>query len=160
MKTKVLIVVSVLLIAASCGKSKQRTDEGEYKLSASDKEEIMTTFIETQDAWNTGNLEGFMKGYWKSEKLVFTGVGGPTYGYNATLLRYKQSYPDTETMGMLKFTVKDLYKIDSKTVIMIGKYYLSRSIGDMVGHYTLVWQRIDNNWLIISDHSSGQAVQK
>jgi hypothetical protein len=160
MKNKVLILVSVVLIAVSCGKTKQTTDEGAYKLSDSDKEEIMTTFMETQDAWNTGSLKDFMKGYWKSDNLVYTGAGGPSYGYDATLKRYKQAYSDTDAMGMLKFTVKDLYKIDSKTVIMIGKFYLSRSIGDVVGYSTLVWQKLDDKWLIISDHSSGQQVQE
>ena len=131
----------------------------EHKLSESEWHEIVSILLATQDKWNSGDLEGFMDSYWKSEYLVFTGVEGPTYGYKATLERYKKGYPDIETMGILKFTVKDLHKIDQNTAIMIGQFYLSRSIGDVVGHFTLIWQKIDGEWLIISDHSSGRTIE-
>lgn len=129
-----------------------------YVLSEADSKEIRSTLQSTQDAWNTGDLEGFMEGYWKSEKLAFVGVQGPTYGFKKTLERYKSGYPDAETMGMLKFTIKDLYQIDSRTALMIGRFYLSRSMQDVEGYFTLVWQKIDGSWIIISDHSSGQFV--
>src|SRR4051812_634098 len=51
--------------------------------------------------WNKGNPEGYMKGYWESDSLLFIGKSGPTYGYNATLERYKKSYPDAASMGIL-----------------------------------------------------------
>lgn len=155
MKIRLVIVILLFGFLASCSdKEKERV----YNLSEADKNEITNTLYKTQDAWNSGDIEGFMEGYWKSDKLVFTGVEGPTYGYYKTLERYKKGYPDTETMGMLKFTIKDLYQIDSKTALMIGRFYLSRSLQDIDGYFTLVWQKTDGKWLIISDHSSGQFV--
>jgi hypothetical protein len=112
----------------------------------------------TEEAWNNNDLEGFMEGYINSEKLVFVGSRGPTYGYNSTLESYKKGYPDAETMGSLSFEIIDLYQIDKVTAIMIGKFYLTRTVGDMQGYYTLVWQKIDEKWLIISDHSSGEDI--
>jgi len=160
MKHRIIIILPLVMFFMSCSDTVRKKDDTLNTLSESERNEIMTTFMSTQDAWNAGNLDEFMGGYWKSEKLVFTGVGGPTYGYDLTLERYKKGYPDTETMGILKFTVKDLYKIDNHTALMIGQFYLSRIIGDVVGHYTLVWQEINGKWLIISDHSSGQQIQK
>ena len=63
-------------------------------------------------------------------------------------------------MGMLKFTIKDLFQIDNRTVMMIGRFYLSRTMADVEGYFTLIWQKIDGKWLIISDHSSGQYVKE
>lgn len=159
MNTRVLIAASLLLFLGSCSDSAKKK-ETVFNLSEADQNEITNTLYKTQDAWNTGDLEGFMAGYWKSEKLVFTGVQGPTYGYNETLERYKKGYPNSEIMGMLKFTIKDLYQIDNKTALMIGRFYLSRSMEDLEGYFTLVWQKIDDKWLIISDHSSGQFVRE
>ena len=160
MRITLLSLFVALITFASCNQHGDKKDNlTSSKLSGSDREEILSTFMNTQEAWNRGNLEEFMSGYWNSEKLVFTGVGGPTYGYKATLDRYKKGYPDSKAMGILKFTVIDLYQIDTNSAIMIGKFYLSRNISDVAGHFTLIWQKIDGCWLIISDHSSGQALQ-
>lgn len=129
-----------------------------YELSVTDSLEIARTLMLTEEAWNNNDLEGFMEGYINSEKLVFVGSRGPTYGYNSTLESYKKGYPDAETMGSLSFEIIDLYQIDMVTAIMIGKFYLARTVGDMQGYYTLVWQKIDEKWLIISDHSSGEDI--
>jgi len=160
MKRVTLILSALAVISVSCNNSAEKTSAANAQLTGAEREEIMNTFMATQDAWNAGNLEDFMKGYWESESLVFTGAAGPTYGYSKTLERYKLNYPDQETMGMLKFKVIDLYKIDSSTALMIGQFYLSRSMGDVIGFYTLVWQEIEGRWLIISDHSSGQAIKE
>lgn len=160
MKKGIKYLLPILLFIVSCSGRTGNTETGDIKLSDSERDVIMNTLFATQDAWNTGNMEEYMKAYWESEKLVFTGATGPTYGYNKTLERYKLSYPDKETMGVLKFKVIDLYKIDQKTALMIGQFYLSRSMGDVIGFYTLVWQKIDGEWLIISDHSSGQAIKQ
>jgi len=129
------------------------------ELSEPDRENIIKNFMLTQDAWNNGDLEKFMEGYLNSDKLVFVGSAGPTYGYDATLERYKKGYPDLETMGKLEFEILDLYGIDKNTAIMIGKFYLTREIEDMSGHYTLIWQKVKGNWVIISDHSSGETIE-
>jgi len=79
---------------------------------------------------------------------------GPTYGWQATLESYKKGYPDKIAMGQLKFDVLEISKIDRKTVFVIGKFELTREIGNLSGHFTLVIQKIEKEWLIVSDHSS------
>jgi hypothetical protein len=126
----------------------------ETKISAKEKSEINGLLDKQVQAWNEGNLEKFMQTYWNSEKLSFVGSRGPTYGWQATLESYKKGYPDKGAMGNLKFTILELSKIDRKTVYVIGKFDLSREMGNLSGHFTLVIQKINNEWLIISDHSS------
>jgi uncharacterized protein (TIGR02246 family) len=124
------------------------------KISEKDKLQIEDLLDKQVQAWNKGNLEKFMQTYWNSEKLVFVGSRGPSYGWNATLENYKKGYPDKAAMGELKFDILDISKIDRKTVFVIGKFEVTREKGDLKGHFTLVIQKIKGQWLIISDHSS------
>lgn len=128
----------------------------ENELSKTEKQKILTILDKQKKAWNEGNLEQFMDTYWKSEKLVFVGSQGPTYGWQATLDNYKKGYPDKAAMGTLEFKILEVAKIDKNTVFVIGRFELTREIGDLAGHFTLVIQKINGNWLIISDHSSSE----
>lgn len=127
---------------------------GNSKLKDKEKEEILNILDKQIEAWNEGDLEKFMETYWKSDKLVFVGSRGPTYGWQATLNSYKKGYPDKTAMGNLKFKVLDLNKIDRNTVFLIGRFELAREMGDLSGHFTIVIQKISGQWVIVSDHSS------
>jgi len=120
------------------------------------KEEVQNLLNRQVEAWNNGNLEEFMDTYWKSEKLVFIGSGGPTYGWQATLENYKKGYPDKSAMGRLNFKVFEITKIDKKTVFVIGRFELTRLKDDLNGHFSLVVQKIGGKWLIVGDHSSSE----
>lgn len=124
------------------------------KISQKEKNNIDLLLEKQVAAWNQGNLEEFMETYWKSEELSFVGSRGPTYGWESTLANYKKGYPDKAAMGKLKFTVLKTSKIDLKTILVIGKFELTREIGNLSGHYTLLIQKIKGKWLIVSDHSS------
>jgi len=111
--------------------------------------------LDTQTAaWNKGDLQGFMKGYWENDSLRFIGKSGITYGWNNTLANYKRGYPDTAAMGKLQFTILVVKKLSNRYYEVVGKWYLKRSIGDASGHYTLLLKKINGNWVIVSDHSS------
>lgn len=104
--------------------------------------------------WNKGNIEGFMKGYWENDSLVFIGKNGPTYGFNQTLLRYKKSYPDSKAMGKLTSTILSMKRLSEKYYFVIGHWQLERANGNIGGSYTLLIENIKGNWVIINDHSS------
>lgn len=138
------ILVAMLFVTSFAG----------TKISEKEKSEISGILDKQVQAWNEGNLEKFMQTYWNSEQLSFVGSRGPTYGWQATLDSYKKGYPDKAAMGNLKFTILEISKIDKKTVYVIGKFDLTREMGNLSGHFTLVIQKIKNEWLIVSDHSS------
>lgn len=145
MKTKLIFTIFLFLGMQTMAQN---------RVSEKLKSEISTLLEIQVNAWNEGNLEKFMDTYWHSEKLVFVGSRGPTYGWEATLAGYKKGYPDMASMGKLKLTLLDMAKIDRKTVFVIGRFDLKREAGNLSGHFTLVIQKIGNNWLIVSDHSS------
>ncbi len=123
--------------------------------SQSKDEKAIRKVLEDQNAaWNRGDKDQFMKGYWENDSLMFIGKTGVTYGWTNTLNNYRKGYPDTATMGKLTFTLLHLKKFSKKFYQVTGKWFLKRSIGDVGGHFTLVFQKINGNWVIISDHTS------
>jgi|TARA_B100000497_G_scaffold118028_1_gene143888 hypothetical protein len=123
-------------------------------ISVNDSLSIMKVMNLQQVAWNNGDIDSFMDGYLKSKELVFSGQSGPIYGWENTRKRYYSSYPNTKVMGKLNFTIKKIKSVSSETAYLIGEYYLKRSGDDSYGHFTLLWKKINNNWLIVSDHTS------
>lgn len=104
--------------------------------------------------WNKGNIDGYMKGYWENDSLIFIGSKGPRYGYNVTLKRYKEAYPDAAHMGKLTSTITSLQKLSPDYYFIVGKWDLKRTAGDVGGSYTLLIRKIKGSWVIVCDHSS------
>jgi ketosteroid isomerase-like protein len=125
-------------------------------VTAQSKDEAaMLKVLDDQNAaWNRGDIDGFMKGYWENDSLMFVGKSGVTYGWTNTLNNYKKGYPDTAAMGKLTFTNIKVQRLSKKYYFIVGKWYLKRSIGDVSGHYNLLMEKIDGRWVIIADHSS------
>jgi ketosteroid isomerase-like protein len=125
-------------------------------LAAQSKDELaIRKLLDTQtDAWNRGDVEGFMKGYWENDSLMFIGKSGVTFGYTNTLNNYKKGYPDTAAMGKLQFTLIQVKKLSREYYHITGRWFLKRSIGDIGGHYTLLFRKIKGSWVIVADHSS------
>ncbi|MET0636302.1 MAG: nuclear transport factor 2 family protein [Chitinophagaceae bacterium] len=118
-------------------------------------EAVIRDILATQTAaWNRGSLEKFMEGYWKNDSLMFIGKSGVTYGWQNTLDNYRKGYPDTSAMGQLHFDIIQVKRLSPEYYQVTGKWTLKRTIGDLTGHFTLIFHRIGGTWVIISDHSS------
>ncbi len=85
---------------------------------------------------------------------MFIGKSGVTYGWQNTMDNYKKGYPDTAAMGKLMFDIINVKRLSVLYFSVVGKWHLTRSIGDVGGHFTLLLKKIKNRWVIISDHSS------
>jgi ketosteroid isomerase-like protein len=116
--------------------------------------EIQNILSNQTKSWNNGNLESFMSGYLESDSLVFIGKSGPTYGYANTLANYKKGYPDTSHMGKLHFDIISMKALNTDHYFVIGKWHLTRTVGNINGIFTLLLRKTKNGWKIIADHSS------
>ena len=126
-----------------------------FSVAQNNTENKIISILQTQDeSWNNGDIDGFMQTYWKSDSLMFIGKSGVTYGWKNTLNNYKRGYPDTAAMGKLTFTLINIKKLSRKYCHVIGKWHLTRTAGNLQGHFTLLLQKIKGKWLIIADHSS------
>jgi len=121
---------------------------------SADETAIRKVMAGQTEAWNRGNLEDFMKSYWKSDSLMFIGKSGITYGYTNTLENYKKNYNGADKMGQLFFTLLKFEKLSAEYYFVIGKWFLKRKAGDVGGIYSLLFRKIKGQWLIVADHSS------
>lgn len=116
---------------------------------------IIRDLLEKQRlAWNVGDLNSFMETYSQSDSLMFIGKSGVTYGWQSTLDNYKKGYPDTAAMGKLDFNILEVKRLSVMYFFVVGKWHLTRSIGNVGGHFTLLLKKIKNKWVIVADHSS------
>lgn len=125
-----------------------------FAQTAKDKHAILAQLSVQENAWNKGDLKTFMQTYWKNDSLTFVGSKGVIYGWDNTLRNYEKNYTDTTKMGKLYFDIIKVDLLDATHAFVIGAWHLKRSIGDLGGHYTLLFRKIDGQWVIAVDHSS------
>jgi len=125
-----------------------------------DREAIRAVLSAQQAAWNRGDVDTFLVGYWRSPELTFSGSGGLARGWDAVLARYKKNYPDRAAMGQLDFSELELRFLGPDAALVLGRWHLKREKDELGGVFTLVWQRFPDGWKIIHDHTSVVATPK
>lgn len=121
---------------------------------AQSKEPLLKVIEDQRQAWNRGDIETFMEGYWKSDSLVFVGSNGPKYGWQTTLDNYRKSYPDKKAMGYLSFDIKEVRFIDAANALILLKWHLKRENDEPQGYSTILMKKIMGKWKMVYDHSS------
>lgn len=123
-----------------------------------DRAAIMAELDAQQAAWNRGDVDAFLTGYWHSPELTFSGSSGISRGWDGVLARYKKNYSDRAAMGQLNFSELEFRFLGPDAALVLGHWHLKRDKGDIGGVFSLVWQRFPEGWKIIHDHTS--AVEK
>jgi hypothetical protein len=141
------ILTAIIVLSSIMGQAQEKTSD-------SSEESIRKELFRQQECWNSGDLECFMEGYWKSDSLRFIGKSGINYGWQATLANYKKSYPDKGAMGKLTFDLLSFDPMGDEHVMVTGKWRLKREKDELNGLFTIIWHEIDGVWKIIYDHSS------
>lgn len=124
-----------------------------HVMFAQDSKQIIDVMNKQMAAWNRGDLEGFMQGYWKSDSLMFVS-SKPTYGWQATLDNYRRGYPDKAAMGILSFDIKKVEVIDATNAFVFGAWHLKREKDNPGGYFTLWFRKIKGEWKVVVDHTS------
>ena len=120
-----------------------------------DKAVILKVMKDQEIAWSLNDLEGFMKGYNNSDYLKFYGKSGLTKGWQQTLDNYKKGYPTKDHSGTLTFEIIDISPIENQSYWVMGKYSLSRRVGDANGIFMVIFKKIAGEWKIVADMSCG-----
>lgn len=124
------------------------------EIQAQPEKDIRNCLMAQQKAWNNGDIEGFMEYYWKSDSLRFMTKEKVTKGWNATLKRYKQGYPDKASMGKLDFDILSVEVLGAEHALVTGKWTVLASNEKQSGHFNLLFRRINGEWRIVLDHTS------
>jgi uncharacterized protein (TIGR02246 family) len=105
-------------------------------------------------AWNRGDVDAFLEGYWRSPQVSFGGASGFTKGWDSVRDHYKKSYADRAAMGILDFSGLEFRFLGPDAALVLGHWHLKREKGDIGGVFSLVWQRFPEGWRIVHDHTS------
>jgi len=140
-----------LLILLSCSMNNTKTIDT-IKQDPFEIDAIKKVLTSQQECWNNGDIDGFMQGYWNSEKLIFTSLSHkPAYGWKNTLERYKNSYPTKSSMGEFRFEILNLEITSKTTADLYGKWELIRMKDHPNGLFWLDLEKFDESWLITKD---------
>lgn len=142
---KILVLTSLVLLLSTMALAAQ---------SKNDPAVIRKVMDDQAAAWNRGDLEAFMIGYWKSDKLKFVSGDRITYGWQPTLDNYKKTYGSPEKMGKLTFSDLEIEVLSKDAAFVTGSWHLKREKDEPKGKFTLLWRKIGGKWLIVADHSS------
>jgi ketosteroid isomerase-like protein len=118
------------------------------------RNEILSTIGQQVKGWNSGNIEAFMQGYSRTDTLRFASGGSVTYGWQPMLDRYRKSYPNRATMGMLTFTDISVELISRDAAMVFGTWRLKREKDEPWGLFTLLFKKMNGEWRIVHDHAS------
>ena len=119
-----------------------------------EKDTILKLLNTQSHDWNTGNIEAYMQGYWKSETLRFASGDRVTYGWEETFNNYKKAYPHKLAMGKLVFSELIVEILNENSAIVFGRWQLYRETDVPHGLFTLHLHKFPKGWKIVSDHTS------
>ena len=139
------LVSLVLAIAASAQTTEQVSDARTGIRSVMDAQTA---------AWNNGDIDGFMRGYWNSPDLVFVSGANVTRGWQPTLDRYKKGYDSRAKMGTLTFSDLEITVLSKDAAVVLGSWSLAREKDNPHGKFTLTFRKFKDGWRIIMDHTS------
>jgi len=150
----VWLTLAVVVSCAGC----QRQDHAGMTESAMKDEQIeqavRAVLDEQVQSWNRGDIEGFMKGYAKSDETVFVSGDNVTRGWQTVLDRYKKNYDSREKMGVLEFTELEVRPVGEDGAVALGRWRLTRAGDSPHGRFTLIFRRTGDGWRIVHDHTS------
>ncbi len=143
-----LSTLTILLLPASVG--------AQGKTDRADARKAIRAVLDAQvTAWNKGDLEGFMAGYWQSPDLTFFSGKSRERGWQATLDRYRKRYQgEGREMGKLAFGEIDIAFLGPDHALVRGRWQLALRKEAPGGLFTLIVRQTPAGWRIIHDHTS------
>ena len=139
------VIIVSLMLGASAG---QRTPESAVK-------EIRAVLDRQMLAWNRGDIEAFMEGYWRSPDLTFFSDNTAVSGWEETITRYRTRYQTGgNQMGKLEFLDLKIELLGSAAAFVRGRFHLSGSGNEATGLFTLTFRKLPGGWKIVHDHTS------
>ena len=144
-----LAVMLALIPASLSAQNSSRSKPTQSTVAA-----VRAVLAAQQDAWNRGDIAGYMDGYERSENTVFVSGDSITRGWQTVLDRYRKRYDSREKMGTLNFSEIEITPIDRHTALVVGRWELKRAADEPHGRFTLIFKKTNHGWRIVHDHTS------
>ncbi|HYH64354.1 MAG TPA: DUF4440 domain-containing protein [Urbifossiella sp.] len=106
-------------------------------------------------AWNKGDLDGFMAGYWNDERMTYISGSKSVRGWKALRDRYRTAYQsEGKEMGKLSFADLDSEAVGSGAVLVRGRWEVTVGKESVGGWFTLLFRKLPEGWKVTHDHTS------
>jgi uncharacterized protein (TIGR02246 family) len=116
--------------------------------------QIRSVLREQQEAWNRGDIDGFMNGYARSASTVFVSDDTIRRGWETVRARYREKYSDRAKMGALTFSDLEITLLSPDAAVVLGRWSLKRANDQPHGRFTLIFKRLPEGWRVVHDHTS------
>ncbi|MFZ0917607.1 MAG: nuclear transport factor 2 family protein [Candidatus Udaeobacter sp.] len=143
---RAVAITSCILMATNISAAPARTPNAVAQ--------IRSILLAQQDAWNRGDIDGFMNGYARSASTVFISEDSVRRGWETVRARYRQKYSDRAKMGTLSFSDLEINLLSSDAAVVLGRWRLERAKDRPHGRFTLIFRRLPEGWRIVHDHTS------
>jgi ketosteroid isomerase-like protein len=144
------VIAYILIAALVCAAPEQ---------AATSVAEIQSGLTAQQDAWNRGDIDGFMNGYARSASTVFVSQDEVSRGWETVRDRYRVKYSDRTKMGTLNFSEIEVTMLSPDAAVVLGRWRLKRASDEPHGRFTLIFKHLPEGWRIIHDHTSAAPSQ-
>ena len=148
----VAATIPATAFASTAPSSEQRSDQFVA--------EIRAVIQAQQEAWNRGDIDGFMNGYARSKSTIFVAEDTVTRGWQTVRDRYKKKYSDRAKMGALKFSDLEITPLGADSAVALGRWKLKRTKDQPHGRFTLIFRKTADGWRIVHDHTSAAAAPR
>ena len=105
-------------------------------------------------AWNRGDIDGYMQGYARSGTTQFVSGDTLTRGWETVRDRYRAKYDTREKMGVLSFSDVKVTPLGADAAMAVGRWRLARKGDKPQGRFTVLLRKTSDGWRIVHDHTS------
>jgi ketosteroid isomerase-like protein len=144
--SRLVVITSSILMATNVSTAPMQT--------TSAVAQIESVLQAQQQAWNRGDIDGFMNGYARSTSTVFISEDTVRRGWETVRDRYRKKYSNRAKMGILTFSALEITLLCPDAAVVLGGWKLQRATDHPHGRFTLVLKRLPEGWRIVHDHTS------
>jgi len=154
MQRRFLLVGFIISLSIVANTTAQTAKKSNASRVAKTRAAIRAVLDAQAEAWNRGDLEGYMDGYDRLPNTEFVGGDTITRGWQTVLERYQKKYDSREKMGVLTFSEIEITVLSKDAALVLGRWRLKRASDEPHGTFSLVFRRKKAGWRIVHDHSS------
>ena len=144
-----LLLVAIISVSVAA-QNPPTPNKRESRISSA----VRAVLTAQSQAWNRGDLEGYMDGYARSPDTVFVSGDSVARGWQTVLDRYRKKYDSRDKMGTLTFSDLEITPLGNDAALALGRWHLQRATDEPHGRFSLILRRTKHGWKIVHDHSS------
>ena len=155
-RRRLLAFPLVLGLLLPCASSAHAQDADALHTASRTELDVVKVVVAQEKAWNAGDMESYVKSYKESPDTLFIGRQ-VSKGYAQIAEDYKRNYPTRASMGSLTFTELEAHPLSATFAVCLGRYHLDRAKKDggaADGIFSLVFEKTDQGWKIVLDHTT------